>query len=284
MIIQPLPTAPGLFVAAAVDDRNGTPISATGLGETEDKARLLCQAELIERMTLNAARSGAAVGGAAGRDRDMAIVHALWEAAEREAAWAWWLGEREPVPLSDDANGILYHLRECWQIGPRPVRLARLATPLHYPTIAAVTHSREGHDLCIGSATRATEDAAIRAAVKEMLQMAFGLELIRYRETHGRPPDPREQRHLDRATSLAIGDCAPLFRATRHHEPHSACPVELLAQPHLDWLGQCANVAQLTFDAACPGGWWVAQVTLPETHGNALSATDPPLWSRWPLY
>ncbi|MGL4243535.1 MAG: YcaO-like family protein, partial [Beijerinckiaceae bacterium] len=108
-------------------------------------------------------------GVAAGADTSSALLRAVLELVERDAAAMWWLGGRPgrecPTEGSSSvgASATLAALRR--GDGRRMTSLIDITTELGVPVAAAVSRDRDGRDIAIGIAARLSLDEAATAAI-----------------------------------------------------------------------------------------------------------------------
>jgi len=157
-----------------------------------------------------------AEGTAAGTDREMAALNAVREAVERHAARQWWLGLRAPSPASPPAVDHFNQLQQKWRRrAPRRTELLDITPQFGIPVFVAWSCREDGRALCFGLASHPREDEAVRAALKELFQMEFGLDVAAYRQQNGVQPAQRERRMVDRAGALTVDDCSALLTPGR---------------------------------------------------------------------
>lgn len=233
-----------------------------------------------------------AEGTAAGIDREMATLNAAREAIERHAARHWWLGLRAPAVPSATAVEHFNCLQRRWRRHtPRRTELLDITPAFGVPVFAAWSCRKHGRALCFGLACHPKEDHAVRAALKELYQMEFGLDVAAYRQQKGMQPAEREQRMLERAGALTVDDCSALLTPDR--DP--ARPIEV-GQPatstqlaaHLDRFGIALHAIDLppTDVRYQVVHAFSADLRLPHppaTTQGKLHRTMP-CWTGWDLY
>ncbi|MEY8831200.1 YcaO-like family protein [Sedimentitalea sp. XS_ASV28] len=216
MFTGPLPDVPALFVHGSVSARNGTRISATGIGDSAAQARLRHDAERAERMAIAGARHGTPPadprsgprlqGIAAGRDPVQAIQQrALLELIERYACLSWWNGTLAANAPARETLDAFDAARQRWPRNvPRRTGLLQPDLPGLPPTCIAWSCESPGLSLCFGTACRMDGPTAAVAALRELYQMEFGLSVIRHRQANGLVLTAPERAILDRAQSLSV--------------------------------------------------------------------------------
>lgn len=157
-----------------------------------------------------------AEGTAAGVDAEMATLNAVLEAIERHTARKWWLGHSAPTQPSARALDCFCRLQRCWsRHQTRRTELLNITPEFGVPVYAAWSCREDGTGLCFGLSCHPMEEEAVRGALKELLQMEFGLDVIAYRQRNGVTLADREQRILDRACNLNVDDCTLLLTPDR---------------------------------------------------------------------
>jgi hypothetical protein len=226
--------------------------------------------ELAERTGLpgigpaTGAPGACALGTAAGHTRSFAQERAWLEGVERFLCRFWWSGHLPAAKPCDEAERSGAHWLAAWRGSrSRETALLTLAGPDLPQVLVAVSWSQAGRDLCFGMAARPTPSAAARAAVRELLQMEFGLAVTRYRAAHGIVLSEREAAALDRAAELERGDIDSLMPGKG---PHGFMP-EVAAR-------------RQTVSVERPGVW-LATCVLDARTGPAFAAGH---WTGWPLY
>lgn len=230
-----------------------------------------------------------AEGTAAGTDRQMATLNAVREAIERHAARNWWLGLRAPAEPSARALEQFSRLQRRWpRRTPRRTELLDI-TPEHgVPVFVAWSCREDGRALCFGLAGHPREDDAVGAALKELFQMEFGLDVAAYRQQNGVQPAERERRMLERAGALTVDDCSALLTPGRDPVPpmnagQPATSEQLAA--HLDRFGMAFHAIDLP---PADARHQVVHAFSPDLRLPQASAVLPRgpdrRWTRWDLY
>ncbi|SPH24049.1 hypothetical protein DEA8626_03097 [Defluviimonas aquaemixtae] len=288
MLSGPLPDVSGLFYAVDVVRSGDATISATGIDETPAGALRLCASELVERLACSgsnvepadtAGRRVSGMGIAAGPTQAFARERALLEALERLAGCMWWNGRLASAAPSSDTVAAAAGLRRRWRR-----RKTRRTDILELPLtgcariVAAVSSTADGRGICIGLAARRTGSEAARGALKELLQMEFGLQVISYRQANGIAPSAREAAILERADNLLHADCAPLIQMVpRMPAPDVTDQKEELYE-RLREEGYIAETRRI----ARRNGLFVTQATVARHWDVPAGAPGP--WARWALY
>ena len=273
-----LPHVNSLYCCAVSERFQGVDLSATGLGETAEKAFVRCNAELAEGKSfvlgptecfsatasdlaayesLPHSRSSAGnkhpkdrrrsetlqctvarligsehkmavptgrlfgrnrpkpkmpEGIAAGTDPDMALQNAILETIERYASLNWWLGVHRGKQPSRSAVLYFDKIQSRWaRTVPRRTGLLDISPDFGIPVFVAWSHETTGRGLCFGTASGLSDTDAVRAAFRELLQMEFGLDVARYRQSHGVKAARRERIKLARASRLGVHHCKALL-------------------------------------------------------------------------
>lgn len=203
----PCPVAPGLTLCAGVFVSEGAPasetVSATGIDEAPDLARLKCEAELQERLAIRAlrargaaaavdapraaamfgpetlARSSISFGVAAGVDPAAARRAAVDELFERWRGRLWWAGHVAAKRVDVTAAEALA-ARWC-AVEPSRSGFLTLHSGRERAMVAAWSTADDGSRLAVGLACREDEEAAVAAALRERLSVEFGAALIERR-------------------------------------------------------------------------------------------------------
>ncbi len=292
MFSDELPHIDNLFYAVGNVEFHGARLSATGLGDSIEEAETLRDAEFAERKSVvlfgEGDPSAAVVGTAAGPDPDTALVNAILEAVERHASKRWW---HRGIAASRPTDADLQQFDELQSIWRRrtPRRGGLLdITPRHgIPVFAAWSSTDDGRDLCFGTACRLQRPDAVRAALKELHQMEFGLDVIRYRQSNGLALDRRERILLARARRLGVKRCRELLNPDP--ESTSGMPMRLPNTPsqldgHLAAYGITVLAAELP---RTDDRYWIARAVLRTPCMAAASAgwqERSPDWAKWDLY
>ena len=156
------------------------------------------------------------IGCAAGPSFDAAILHALLELIERDAAALWWRGGLRGRLLPLDGAAARQALdcltrirgatqrRRCW--------LLDITTDLGVPSVAAVSVNQHGHNFACGLAARLTLPQAAQAAIHEMCQMELAHEVVaaKIQESGDTALNIHDRAHLRRGQELNPQDCTLL--------------------------------------------------------------------------
>ncbi len=287
-----LPDVPRLFYAVDTVGCGKITTSATGLDESLARARLRCAQELRERVEVqgwlgaqeNAA--GSVQGTACAHNPNEALKRASLEAIERLAAEYWWMGGRPANALTSNEEAIVESCIARWcRKTPRETRILGLPLVMGIRVIAAVSNLNGRGDICIGVAARTTGARAVRAAIREMFQMEFGLEVIRYRMRNGIAPSAREEIALDRARSLMWQDFTGVLATVGLATDDGLATWGSGGSTAKDILAllsaQDFNVSHSI--RACNDGVCVAFVTIANPK-HLTPVVKPGVWTQWPLY
>ena len=187
-------TAPKLCVLQALVKGGAT---ASGAGDTREEALECCLGETAEiqaHITLREAGqppiSTGQSGVAAHPDPIVAQRLAIFEAHERAAVWAWWLGQIGARPVSSDWLSRM-GVGE-WLDNLRQGAVQRRQTGvwlLNYPSEVSVAVSRAqggtGQDPILGFGADTDPERAVRKALRETLLMELNLgEVLAARSGH----------------------------------------------------------------------------------------------------
>ena len=154
-----------------------------------------------------------AVGVAAGTTPDMALSNAILEAVERHSSLTWWFGGMPGNVPSQAAQAGFESLLVDWvRDTDRRSGLLDITTSCGIPGFVAWSCEEDGRGLCFGTACRLDELKAVRAAVRELLQMEFGLGLVRYKRKHGATLTRKERMILARTKRLRLDACEGLLK------------------------------------------------------------------------
>lgn len=284
-----LPDVPELFFAVDVAWQGKAAVSATGVADRLDRARQLCAGEMIERLTVPEDAPGqddiagsrvSARGSASGATAHSAEERAVLEAIERLAGRLWWSGR---LVSSAPGRSVRFAARNWlgrWQRrNPRQTEILELPLTRYARVAVAVSSGRDGRDICIGLAARRAGAAAARAAVKELLQMEFGLQVIRYRARHGITLFEREKAVLERAAGLVRADCGPLLQTRRPAKDAEPEQEGSVLANNLRREGYAVDLRLLQAGR----GLRVATASVAQDWPEALPQMPPP-WTQWPLY
>ena len=172
----------------------------------------LCLRRLPHTQTL-LPRSALSTGCAAGVSRETAMLRAVLELIERDAASLWWMGGRcpRPIALEEPAAQSGAALLSVLRAGRSARRswLADVTTEFAVPCVAALSVDNDSRGLACGLAARMTLEEAVRAAILEMCQSELGLAVIevKRRERGEAALNPVDRRHAARAEMLSAQDC-----------------------------------------------------------------------------
>ena len=287
-----LPHIDNLYYAVATVEFQGVHLSATGLGDSIGHAEMLRDAEIAERKSMvlfGTDTPGPEVTGtAAGPDPDQALINAMLEAVERHASHFWWTGDLAAAKPTDDDLLCLAALQKIWRRSePRQVGLLDITHRHGLPVFVAWSCSDDGRDLCFGTACRMQRGKAIQAALKELHQMEFGLDIVRYRQRHGVALSRRERIQLARSRRLSVAGCRSLLEASTANRIES--PMQPPQKPsqldgHLAAYGMTIHAAKLP---RTDDKHWTARAvlrTLCLMKSSAGQSDDLPIWAKWDLY
>lgn len=163
--------------------------------------------------------SALSTGSAAGPSMDAAVLRALLELVERDAAALWWLGGRRARPFAANGRAAAEaaRLTDVLRQGDTSRRtwILDITSDLGIPTAAAISVDLDGRGFVCGLAARLSPREAVRAAIGELCQLEIGLLLARIKlaQTGGAALTDLDRRHLDRATRIDAATCDLLHPA-----------------------------------------------------------------------
>ncbi|RMC64887.1 YcaO-like family protein [Sinorhizobium meliloti] len=154
-------------------------------------------------------------GCAAGASVEGAARHALCELIERDTARRWWCGSHAARPV-DAAHPALAKAM-AWlsaarrEKSDRDVTLLDIAGDAVIPVVAAVSFLRNGGGFVVGTAAHPNLAEAAIGALREMVQMEFGLAMATVKRDRFGPENLSQPdlRHLLRAATIRP-DCTAL--------------------------------------------------------------------------
>lgn len=156
------------------------------------------------------------VGCAAGPTGDAAVLAAVLELIERDAAALWWVGGRPPRPISLEtgaaagAEALLGQVRGA--AATRHTRLLDITTDTGIPSVASVSLSNDGTGFACGLAAGLTIGSAVGSAIVEMCQMELSHHVIalKRRQRGDGALNAHDLAHLERGR--VIGADCPLLQ------------------------------------------------------------------------
>jgi ribosomal protein S12 methylthiotransferase accessory factor len=182
------------------------------------------------------------IGCAAGPSFDAAVLHALLEAVERDAACLWWQGGargrliRPQDAANAEAAGLLAALRRGRE--DRRTWLLDITTDLRIPCAAAVSSGADGFGFACGTAARATLRQAVRSALLEMCQMEVAHDIV---ELKRRESGEARFNDVDRAHLRRWGEVDTQACALLHPLPPEAASADIEADSPAETLRQIAG-------------------------------------------
>lgn len=168
-------------------------------------------------------------GCAAGRTAAEAAASGLWELIERDALVSWWYEGHAPRPLDRRAaSGADQYLRllRGGAAGRRTIVIDISAYP-DLPAVAACSFGPDGTGFAAGFAAHADTLVAARKAIRELMQMEFGLLLVEAKVSAGLPLNEDELRQRRRA-EVFVDHPALSARGDARDSAPSSAPAELL--------------------------------------------------------
>jgi ribosomal protein S12 methylthiotransferase accessory factor len=188
--------------------RQGHGVGAIGL---RDDTPATLPAELCLRSLENQYdRIGS--GCAAGRDWTEAAAAGLWELIERDALVSWWYDGNPARPLSEEValDAEIYTRRLRGNAHTRSTLLLDISAQPDLPAVAACSFLADGTGFVAGFAAHADVTRAAGKAIRELIQMEFGLLLVGAKSSAGLPLNEDELRQQRRADE--VGTDHPAFR------------------------------------------------------------------------
>ena len=183
-------------------------------------------------------------GTAAGSSREMAVIRALLELIERDAAAMWWIGGSRARPVAADSRAMrqAVELLNALRLGceGRSTWLLDVTTDLAMPCITAVSVATDGRRFASGRASRFSADEAAHAAILEMCQMEVALELSEAKQGSlgAESLKAADRRHLERGRVIDADNCQ-LLHPKGPPRPSIAGHLEP-GETRLNWLGDLA--------------------------------------------
>jgi ribosomal protein S12 methylthiotransferase accessory factor len=199
-------------------------------------------------------------GCAAGRSLEEALLHALCEIIERDAARRWWGGAHAARdidashPARMEAMAWLSQARGA--VCDRDVILLDIGGDAVIPVIAAASFLKNGKGFVLATAAHPDIARAATGAVRELVQMEFGLFLATMRRDRAGPSGlgQADLRHLRRAETVDPGftvlkSLAPTVWC--HDQPHTQTDPAVIARRLID-RGHQVFAARLSSDPFLP--------------------------------
>ncbi|MCH2069333.1 YcaO-like family protein [Shimia sp.] len=228
-------TSPNLCVLQALVNGAAT---ASGAGDTREDALECCLGETAEIQAHIALRETGQPpiltgqsGVAAHPDPIVAQRLAIFEAHERAAVWAWWLGQMGARPVSSDwlsRMGIWEWLKKL-RLGAVQRRQTGVWL-LDCPGVVFVAVSRAqggtGQDPILGFGADTDPERAVRKALRETLLMELNLgEVLASRSGHS----DQDTRAIEDKIAAYTHRCPALLGAEAEIEPASAQAITIEA-------------------------------------------------------
>lgn len=133
------------------------------------------------------ARYDISTGCAAGATRDSACLHALCEIIERDASARWKAGTLRPAAMEIARRPGLWLAQARQGATARTVRLLDIGAGAAVPVVAAVSFDPDGRGFVSGVSAHPDPEKAAIGALREMIQMEFGLLLARFKRDRSGP-------------------------------------------------------------------------------------------------
>ncbi|MEO1067453.1 MAG: YcaO-like family protein, partial [Pseudomonadota bacterium] len=197
-------------IGASLDAPEATRwVEATSLGDLSPclfPAELVYRLPACERIGTRAAES---TGVAAGVTRDDAILAALLEVIERDAAALWWYGGCEPglVPQRFlEQSGFESFASEVRKDSRRSFWLLDITTDVGVPVIAALSAEPDGTGVVAGFSASVDIMSAMESAFLEMCQMelAQALSLQKLQQDGPEALSPQDRAWIDKHEKLSL--------------------------------------------------------------------------------
>jgi ribosomal protein S12 methylthiotransferase accessory factor YcaO len=146
-------------------------------------------------------------GCAAGASHESACHHALCEIVERDASARWKAGICRPAAIDMGEQPALWLAQARQGLADRTVRLLDIGAGAIMPVIAAVSFDPDGRGFVRGVSAHPDSETAAIGALREMIQMEFGLLLARFkRDRNGmRNLQGPDLEHLQNAEAIHTG-------------------------------------------------------------------------------
>lgn len=168
-------------------------------------------------------------GCAAGRTAAEAAASGLWELIERDALVSWWYEGHAPRPLDRRAASCAeQYLQQMRGVAAerRTILLDISAYP-DLPAVAACSFGLDGTGFATGFAAHADTLVAARKAIRELMQMEFGLLLVEAKVSAGLALNEDELRQ-QRRTGVTMDHPALAIRGNARDSAPSGEPREVL--------------------------------------------------------
>ncbi|MBL4767731.1 MAG: YcaO-like family protein [Rhodobacteraceae bacterium] len=297
--LKRIQACPGLYFAAGSWNIEGTIINGTGVGESKYEAAARCRAERAESLALyrsagylgiSAMSDYSTYGSAAASSFSLALQRAENEALEHYAVYRWWFGHHPPALPTP---GILQHVQRKhtdWRRSShRKFQILELPTDMHRSVYVAWSVNFEGSEFLIGASCCANPRHAAEAALKELIQMECGLEIVHFRRSAGVRLCAEEISILSRAEGLNMAECKCLLRPASRQQNYSY-RFDRTSTDHVDQFQKTGNL--VLRQAELPevdDHYKIAFVSLrsdPPTQGfidNKLDSVRFP-WQNWSPY
>lgn len=208
----------------------------------EDDAPVLVPADLALRRARQREASGPLVppglGCAAGRSREQALLGAVLELLERDAAACWWNNGRRRRPVSDEvlerADFAALQSAVRGKSTSRHTWLLDITTEVGVPVVAAISLETDGKGFAFGLACHPDLAVALRKAFEELCQTELAYHIVDLkREAHGDAAlNSIDKLHLRRRGwdgALQSSRLRPLGTARALHPEISNSPADQIA-------------------------------------------------------
>ena len=234
-IIREVPFAPRLTLVAALQSVGDRQISATGIAKDGGFAMRLAQSEIQERAAEAVSEPEPGLYGCGtGASFRTAAERACTEALERLAVHRWWYeGARIKGPSPNDTRFLEQAFKLYNRTSPRRTHIAELA---YFPSTQVMlvwSHDQYGRGICLGYGASQHRGAAIRKALRELVQMEFSLGLIGAKLRVGVPLTVSEKAMWARAVDLTIDIYPSLwaYEAGSRPDQHPEIKLKRLRNP-----------------------------------------------------
>ena len=270
VFVTPMPKTPALIQAGCTFLHRGQTCSATGVGAEPRLAVLRMAAEVCE-IRAERDRPDPLAGYGASESVGAARTHAMLELIERRSVRAWWSGQLLATEPTPDAIGRFKAACKRWPTKPaKAASLLCVEAESFPPAFVAWSCDPGGFGFVFGAACRLSKDDAIPAALRELRQMEFSLDLSARRSAAGHVLNTGEQARLARATRLDTRSDARL--QAHSQSANRSCD----APDDATFIAQTANDPDLCVEPLTPpdASIHVCRATS-RNAGRATVADDP---------
>lgn len=287
MFSGPLPRVSSLYAVASTAKYSNGWVSATGVAESLPAANMLHDSERVERLSLvetpptHLIAQDNLYASAAGDDEiDRIKERATFELIERWSCKNWWDGKIAGAKPSQEAEMSFARWSKIWKRQTdRRCGLAQLVLGPLPPVCVAWSCNEGGLEMCFGTACRKRSSDAAKAALTELHQMEFGLQIIEHRAEHGIKLTRTERIFRARSRRLHLRQLRPILG---QHTPPFSCadPCENLSSI---FSNQGIEI-QYYLVPAVDSSYQVVCVSSPQLNYNRDKLNDRTQKNKWTLY